>query len=276
MNSPLCPKEISIFRRKVYRYSKLYGRSTLPWRKDYDPYHILVSEIMLQQTPVDRVIGKFSAFIGHFPDIKSLAGSPLNEVLVLWQGLGYNRRAAALRETAKIIVRDFDCIVPNSPEKLRMLPGIGPATAASIAAFAYNQPIAFLETNIRTVFIHHFFSGSDAVGDDEILPLAEATLDRRNPRRWYGALMDYGSALKKTVGNLSRNSIVYKKQTPFIGSPRQVRGALLRWLINNKEGTAGKIARDLEKKRTAVAALLDKLAEEGLLKKEGQHYRIAQ
>jgi A/G-specific adenine glycosylase len=270
------PDTIRTFRQQVYRYFRLHGRSSLPWRTTYAPYHILVAEIMLQQTQVDRVISKFSAFIDRFPAIDSLAAAQLDAVLEMWQGLGYNRRAVALREAAKSIVQDFNGIIPKSPEHLCRLPGIGPATAASIAAFAYNQPTVFLETNIRTVFIHHFFTDHDVIDDAALLPLAKAALDQRNPRKWYSALMDYGTMLKKTVGNLSRNSATYKKQSPFIGSRRQLRGALLRWLIAKHEGSVTEIAQELVQEKTSIAALLEKLAEEGLLKKDGQRYRIAQ
>ena len=197
MTSPR-PEEIRNFRLQVYRYFKRHGR-TLPWRSDYDPYHILVSEVMLQQTQVDRVSDTFASFIERFPDIVALAASPLDAVLAQWRGLGYNRRAVRLREAAKIIQRDYGGMVPSDTDMLRRLPGIGPATAASIAAFAYNQPTLFLETNIRTAFIHHFFNEQKVIEDAAILPLAATALDRRNPRKWYSALMDYGSMLKKKI-----------------------------------------------------------------------------
>ncbi len=275
MNKPtLQPEEIRKFRRQVYRYFADHGR-ILPWRTGYDPYHILISEVMLQQTQVDRVIVKYTAFINRFPDIVTLAAASLDTVLAHWQGLGYNRRAIALREAAKIIVHDFGGVVPKEPAKLMMLPGIGPATAASIAAFAYNKPTLFLETNIRTVLIHHFFSDGAVIDDKALLPIADAVLDRRNPRKWYSALMDYGTMLKKTVGNLTRNSMTYKKQSAFIGSRRQVRGAILRLLLEQGAGSGSGIARKLKKEKEVVAALLTTLTDEGLLNKEGSRYRIA-
>ncbi|MBN1576864.1 MAG: hypothetical protein JW913_09945 [Chitinispirillaceae bacterium] len=267
------PEEIHLFRSKVYRYFRYHGR-TLPWRSDYDPYHIFVSEVMLQQTQVDRVIDKFAAFIERFPDIAALAASPLEAVFACWQGLGYNRRAVALHRAAKVIVREHDAIVPKDPEALRALPGIGPATAASIAAFAYNQPTLFLETNIRTVFIHHFFNEQKTIDDAAILPIAAAALDRCSPRRWYSALMDYGAMLKKEVGNLSRRSTGYKKQPPFAGSRRQVRGAILRLLLGKGRCSAGAIIRTLKTDSTTVTLLLETLTAEGFLKKEGRWYLI--
>ncbi|MBN1307315.1 MAG: hypothetical protein JXA18_05325 [Chitinispirillaceae bacterium] len=271
----LRPEEIRKFRLQVYRYYERYGR-ILPWRSGYNPYHVLVSEVMLQQTQVDRVIDKFVSFIGRFPDIAALAASPLDAVLAQWRGLGYNRRAIALREAAKIIRRDHDDKVPDDPEVLRMLPGIGPATASSIAAFAYNRPTLFIETNIRTAFIYHFFNNRPVIEDVAILPFAEATLDRRNPRKWYSALMDYGSMLKKKVGNLSRRSTGYKKQTPFVGSRRQVRGAVVKLLLEMKSCSAGTIARTLRRDVATVTPVLETLAAERFLKKEGRWYRIAQ
>lgn len=269
------PETIHAFRRAVYRHFKLYGR-VLPWRTDYDPYHILVSEIMLQQTQVDRVIDKFNTFVEMFPDVQTLADASLEAVLQQWQGLGYNRRGVALREAAKIVVRDYKGVVPDSPEQLGMLPGIGPATAASIAAFAFNRPTLFLETNIRTVLIHHFFGDQQNIDDAMLLPVAEAVLDRRRPRSWYSALMDYGTTLKKEVGNLSRRSASYKKQSRFEGSRRQVRGAILKWLLlDGRTGTAATIVRHVRGDPLVIAELLKQMLTEGLLMKTGPVYRIA-
>jgi A/G-specific adenine glycosylase len=273
--TPFSKKQILDFRKMVYNHFKQYGRTTLPWRTDYNPYHILVSEIMLQQTQVDRVIGKFTAFIERFPAVVDLADAPLDEVLNQWQGLGYNRRAKALREAAIKIVEQFECTLPDNPESLRTLPGIGPATASSIAAFAFNKPTLFLETNIRTVYIHHFFNDQKSVDDGAILPVADAMLDRRNPRKWYSALMDYGSMLKKEVGNLTRNSVTYKKQSPFIGSRRQVRGAVLRFLLEKGPAGAVAVVNGIQKDKVVVDTVLHQLLSEGLLTKEGRRFRVA-
>ena len=231
---------------------------------------------MLQQTQVDRVTEKFTQFIGFFPTVFSLAQAPLDKVLSAWQGLGYNRRAIALREAARIIVKDHRGVIPGEPELLKTLPGIGPATAASIAAFAFNRPTIFLETNLRTVLIHHFFPDRDAVHDEEILPIAEAALDRRNPRKWYSALMDYGTMLKKKHGNLSRRSVGYKKQSPFQGSKRQLRGMILRSLIDGKDTGVQVLARKLQRDPAEVREQLDALSAEGLLVKAGRFFRIAE
>jgi A/G-specific adenine glycosylase len=268
-------QEIRVFRKTVYRFFSKHGRAHLPWRTDYNPYHILVSEIMLQQTQVDRVIDKFTSFITAFPTVESLAVAPLESVLAQWQGLGYNRRAKSLRSCARTIVEDYNGNVPDDPEKLKKLPGIGTATAASIAAFAFNKPTIFLETNIRTVYIHHFLESADAVDDEHILPIAEAALDRRNARKWYSALMDYGTMLKKEVGNLTRRSVTYKKQSPFAGSRRQVRGRILKTLLETGPLTKVKLIDAVKGDPKTVESLLAVLCDEGLIRKTGRRYGVA-
>jgi len=229
-NVTLARKDITTLRKTVYRHWKKYGRD-LPWRNTDNPYNIIVSEIMLQQTQVARVVTKYEEFITAFPDIESLARAPLNTILAIWQGLGYNRRALSLKKMAVEVVNVHSGRIPDDVSRLKTLPGIGSATAQAICAFAFNQPVIFIETNIRTVFIHHFFSTKDEVKDSDIRPLVAQTLDSKNPRRWYNALMDYGTALKKEHGNPGRKSAHYTRQSPFEGSLRQVRGVLLRTLI---------------------------------------------
>ncbi len=196
---------------------------------------------MLQQTQVDRVAPKYLEFIARFPDFTALARAPLKELLALWSGLGYNRRALALRESARIILASFGGSLPRTAPELRALPGIGRATAASIAAFAFNAPEVFIETNIRAVYLHIFFCDRSGVADDEILPVAEQALDRKNPRRWYNALMDYGAMLKKSA-NPGRKSAHYRIQSPFKGSRRQLRGMVIRALVERRESSAKGLA----------------------------------
>ena len=186
---------------------------------------------MLQQTQVERVTTKYSEFIAAFPDFTSLANASLQEVLRVWQGMGYNRRAVALKEIAVRVIRDFNGMLPDSVDVLATLPGIGRATASSIAAFAFNLPAVFIETNIRRVFIHFFFQDKQNIKDPDILLLVEKTLDRRNPGAWYHALMDYGVLLKRQFPGLNKRSAHYQKQTPFQGSNRQMRGRILKTLI---------------------------------------------
>lgn len=207
----------------------------LPWRVadadgSFDPYKILVSEIMLQQTQAQRVIPKYQSFLEQFPTVKSLAAAPLQAVLLAWSGLGYNRRAKFLWQAAQFICEQHRGVFPDSVKLLVALPGVGPNTAAAICAYAFNQPVVFIETNIRTIYIHHFFPNTHKVRDSELLPFITETLDQEHPREWYWALMDYGVYLKATVGNASRSSMHYAKQSRFEGSRRQIRGAVLKCL----------------------------------------------
>lgn len=192
----------------------------------------MVSELMLQQTQVSRVAPKYDAFLAQFPTCKKLAEAPLEQVLRVWQGLGYNRRARFLREACRVIEADHKGIFPQELDQLTELSGIGHNTAAAILVYSFNQPQVFIETNVRTVYIHHFVSDRGVVHDKELLPLVSQTLDRDDPRTFYWALMDYGSYLKKTVGNLNARSRHYAKQSRFEGSIRQLRGKILRELAN--------------------------------------------
>jgi len=225
-------RKLEEFRRSVRDFYREHGRR-FPWRETRDPFAILVSEYMLQQTRVGRVEEKYPEFLSWFPDAATLARAPLREVLAAWQGLGYNRRAVALHRAAGILVEQYGGRVPADRDALLSLPGVGPTTAAGVLAFAFNRPVVFVETNIRRVFLHHLFPGRDPVPDREILPLVEATLDRDNPREWYWALMDLGSDLGSLPGNPNRRSPSYHRQAPFHGSDRQIRGRLLRLLLQD-------------------------------------------
>jgi A/G-specific adenine glycosylase len=269
----IAASKIRRFRTSVYSYFARHKR-ILPWRTDYDPYAIFISEVMLQQTQVDRVCAKFPAFIAAFPNFKSLADAPLARIYTHWQGLGYNRRALNCKQAAEIILRDHGGTLPASPEALERLPGIGKATAASICAFAFNKPVVFLETNIRTALFHHFFRDRTMVSDEDLLTIAQATLDQSNPRRWYSALMDYGSMLKKKYGNASRRSTQYKKQSKFQGSRRQVRGAILKALLMRPSLTAIQLADGIDASRETVRSAAALLVSEGLLATNGKRYRI--
>lgn len=196
----------------------------MPWRNDTRPYYVIVSELMLQQTQVERVIPKFEAFIRAFPSEVELADARLADVLKLWQGLGYNRRARYLHEAAKHVVSTG--AFPSDEKGLTALPGVGKNTAGAIQAYAFNQPVVFIETNVRAVYIYHFFADSDVVDDSEIVHVLEKTIDKENPRAFYWALMDYGSYLKKQGVKPSRSK-QYKKQAPLKGSIREVRGKII-------------------------------------------------
>lgn len=202
----------------------------MPWRQDTRPYYILVSELMLQQTQVDRVVPKFLAFIARFPDEGALAAASLADVLSLWSGLGYNRRAKFLHEAAKMIVQKHDGIFPDTRDALMQLPGVGPNTAGAILVYAFNTPAVFIETNIRTVYFEHFLADVDSVSDKELAVYVEQTIDTEHPREFYWALMDYGTWLKKNGGGRLKQSKHYKKQAPLKGSVREVRGQIIRLL----------------------------------------------
>jgi A/G-specific adenine glycosylase len=217
---------VSAFGKLIIDYHEKHGRHDLPWRKTKDPYKILVSEMMLQQTQVSRVIPKYKSWMKRFPSMRALAKASVRDVLMEWQGLGYNRRALYLKKTAE------EGLLPVDFHELQKLPGIGQSTAGAIMAFAYDVPVVFIETNIRSVFIHHFFPKSRKVSDKKILPIIEKTLDRKNPRKWYYALMDYGVFLKSTHPNPSRKSRHHAKQTPFKGSTRELRANILRKIIS--------------------------------------------
>ncbi|MCA9325206.1 A/G-specific adenine glycosylase [Candidatus Saccharibacteria bacterium] len=219
------------FQRELFTFYDQHGRHDLPWRITCDSYAIMVSEIMLQQTQVGRVIPKFQAFLQQFPSVRALASASLGDVLVAWQGLGYNRRAKFLWQAAQMIEHDFAGVFPREPNTLVKLPGIGKNTAGAILAYAFNQPALFVETNIRTVFIHYFWPDQQAVSDNEIVDVLGQVIDTEQPREFYWALMDYGTHLKTTVGNNIKRSKHYAKQSPFDGSRRQVRGAVIRTLI---------------------------------------------
>lgn len=226
----LTDTNMTLFQEAVWNYFKTSARS-MPWRDNPEPYCVLVSELMLQQTQVNRVVPKFQAFMKCFPTIEALASAPLSKVLRVWSGLGYNRRAKYLHQTAQVIVEQHHSQLPASLDQLIVLPGIGKNTAGALLAYAYNRPVVFIETNIRTVYFHHFFSDQTNIDDKELLKLIEQTLDREHPREWYWALMDYGTFLKKTLGNNIDHSRHYTKQSKFEGSRRQLRGKILRLLL---------------------------------------------
>ncbi len=270
---------LAAFRTAVWDHYRREGRD-LPWRRTKDPYEILVSEVMLQQTQVARVLAKFPEFLTVFPSLEGLAAASTVEVLAAWSGLGYNRRALALQRGAKMMIEHCGGQVPASLDALRALPGIGPATASAVCVFAFGQPHAFCETNIRSAFIHFFFPGSTAVADAEILPLVETTIDRSDPRRWFYALMDYGVWTKRAFGNPGRMSRHHAVQAPFSGSRRELRGQALRALLSAAPAAAEAAAVSVmlsgpPRDPAEVLSVLDDLAGEGFLTKENGGYRIA-
>jgi A/G-specific adenine glycosylase len=273
-NGTVSDETIQSFRELIFDHYRRFGRE-FPWRNTRDPYRILVSEIMLQQTQVDRVLKKYLPFIQRFPDIHALHRSSLEEVLALWQGLGYNRRCLALKRSTAIIVERHGGKIPEDLDELLSLPGVGSATAAGIRCFAYGRPALYLETNIRNVYLHLFFPGKEDVRDREILELLEQTMDRQKPREWYFALMDFGSMLKKHVGELNSRSRHYKKQPPFEGSDRQIRGQILNLLLREPGIAEAKLIGRMEREPGRIRRIVSSLEEEGFIEHTGEGYIIS-
>jgi A/G-specific adenine glycosylase len=271
----LAQHEIDEFTDLVYTFYREHSRR-LPWRETTDPYRILLSEIMLQQTQVERVLTKYESFLQAFPTVADLAQADLSEVLRLWSGLGYNRRALFLKRSAEEIVVRYAGKIPDSIGELQTLPGIGPYTAAAVCVFAFGRIAPLIETNIRRLYIHLFFTGHERVSDSEIMPLVDQTFDRQNPRQWVYALMDYGAHLKGSVVNPNRRSAHYTRQSRFEGSDRQVRGMILR-ALSARALSAGEFALELGKDVEVVARIAEQLADEGFIVGESGsgRYRIA-
>lgn len=263
------------FQQTVWDYYHDNSRD-LPWRLpeqdgSFSPYKILISEIMLQQTQAARVIPKYHQFLEQFPDVSTLAEAPLSSVLTAWSGLGYNRRAKFLWEAARMIVVEYGSTFPDSLDQLVKLPGVGKNTAGAICAYAFNQPVVFIETNIRSVYIQHFFEDEREVSDSKLEPLVAATVDIETPREWYWALMDYGVHIKSTIGNTSRNSKHYTKQSTFKGSRREIRGMVIKYLTESHRTKAELMTYISDERLTAV---LEDLVTEKLIKRNSDTYSL--
>jgi len=263
--------KIKNFQNIIRAFYKKNGRA-LPWRNTDDPYKILISEIMLQQTQVSRVLQKYEEFLKAFPTVKDLAKAPIKDVFSLWQGMGYNRRALYLKKTAEEILSRYNGKTPSDPSILLTFPGIGKTTAASVVTFSYNVPTVFIETNIRRVFIHFFFADKLNVHDKDIFPLIEKTLDRKNPREWYYALMDYGNFLAKKE-NANHRSAHYKKASPFKDSNREIRGTLLRTLVD-KTYTFAQLQKEIPFAEERIIENINTLVREGFIKEQNGKYAI--
>ena len=256
----------------------------LPWRRTRDPYAIWLSEVMLQQTQVSRVDGRWQRWLERFPSVDALAVADAADVLEEWQGMGYNRRALSLLRAAQVVANDGG-VMPSDTNRLVALPGIGPATAAGIRAFAFDLPGVYLETNVRTVFLHELYPDASSVPDRELVPLVEATCPPDasdpcdDPRTWYYALLDYGAYLKRTVPNPSRRSSTHVRQSRFEGSHRQKRAMMVRIVLAHRGGlTVEEACRELSAQEVEAGrepvgaadaqALLEELAAEGFCRQE--------
>jgi len=254
------------FREFIWNFYA-HNKREFAWRHVKNPYYVLVSEVMLQQTQTHRVVLKYEQFIAAFPNFELLAASSLRDVLSVWQGLGYYRRARYLHQLAQIVVNEYDGVLPQDEKILQTLPGIGPGTAGSIGAFAFNKPTIFIETNIRAVFIHSFFRDKIGVTDKELLPLIAATVDHDNPREWYYALMDYGVWCKAQQHNPSRKSAHYTKQSKFEGSDRQIRAQILKLITEKETVTHDDILTIVNKDVVRVEKIIHKLIAEHFIEK---------
>ena len=238
------------------------NRRNLPWRNNPSPYKVLVSEIMLQQTQVSRVIPKFLEFLNEFPTLEHLASANTKHLLTVWSGLGYNRRALWLKEAAGEIVKRKR--FPEEVDELRELKGIGSYTSRSILIFAFNRNLAAVDTNIRRIFIALGFANEDA-SEKELQEIADALLLKGRSSDWHNALMDYGS----TVLTSSSTGIEpTSKQSRFTGSARKVRGRIVRMLTQSESLSIDEIISQLsEKNKDSVnlREVLEQLTQDNLI-----------
>jgi A/G-specific adenine glycosylase len=265
--------KIEAFQKKIWHFFSIHNR-LFPWRETENSYAILVSEIMLQQTQTERVIPKYEEFLSAFPTFKKLARAPFNEVLKIWNGLGYNRRAKAVHECAKIVVDKYKGILPSREEDILQLPGVGEYTCNALQAFVYHRPVIVLETNIRTVYLHEWFQRTRRkIHDKEIKQLIAQTLSPDNPREWYYALMDYGASIKTQYPDINSKSFHYKKQSPFKGSIREIRGKVLKHLLHYEVLTVEQLSVYIKDGR--VSEVIRSMEREDLIKRDRNGYTIA-
>ena len=257
----------SRFKSVVWRHYDQHKRS-FPWRRTENPYKILLSELMLQQTQAERVVPKYNAFLKQYPTLASLGEATYRDVLLLWSGLGYNRRAKYLLDIAE----STSGRLPKTYMELILLPGIGPYTAAAIMNFAHEKATPMIETNIRTAYLHHYFKDQCNVSDKELLKYVERTMDTDNPKEWFNALMDHGAYLKGRYGNSNIRSAHYKKQSAFKGSNREVRGAILRTLLSEKKVTALSLNKELQRNIALIEKILKTLEKEQLILRKNKSY----
>jgi len=278
----LTKKQFEKLSQELWSYYDVHGRHNLVWRRKHTPYAVVVSEIMLQQTQVVRVQEYFKNWMKKYPSWRALARAPLRDVLISWQGLGYNRRGKYLHDIATIVTETYKGKLPQDRTSLEALPGIGHYTAGSIRAFAFNESDIFMETNIRTVLFYHLYDYKNitlkSIDDKELLLVLEKYLShdkraQKNPCEFYWALMDYGSHLKQTVGNLNTRAKAHTKQSRFEGSRRQLRAALLRFILEESR-TKKEILTQGAKDTQVTQELLDDLVREGSVRYEKSRYFV--
>jgi A/G-specific adenine glycosylase len=264
----LSPERIQEFQKKVLSFYKKNGRM-LPWRETTDPYKILLSELMLQQTQVNRVIRYYESWIARWPTIHALASASRVEVLQAWMGLGYNTRAMNLHKAARKIVTQFDSDVLEAMRQYKEIPGVGRYTSQAVQIFATNADLVTVDTNIRRIFIKEFHL-PETVSDKELWMLAERCLPNGRSREWHNALMDYG-ALHLTAQKTGIKSKT--RQSRFEGSDRQLRARIIRILLQNDESLMN-ISRILNVERTWLQRILEKLISEDIILKKNNRYYL--
>jgi A/G-specific adenine glycosylase len=265
----MTPGRIRKFQSEILDYYKANKRA-MPWRDISNPYRIFISEMMLQQTQVDRVRIKYAEFITKFPTPQSVAQAEKSEVLKVWQGLGYNRRALFIKRACEEIVLKYGGKFPKDFVELQKLPGIGPSTAGALCAFAYNQPVFFIETNVRAVILHFFFVNQEKVSDKDVMNvLKKVTPSDVAPRDWYYALYDYGTSLKKLLGKkktaLHQKSAHYNKQSRFEGSFRQKRANVLKLKLADPDISDTQIIKTLHITEEDLGDVLQSLTKDGMI-----------
>ena len=279
-NCGSCIMNIAEFQSVILDWGRAHRRD-MPWRRTCDPYRILVSEVMLQQTQVSRVLPKYLEFLGEFPTLTALADASRPRLLQVWNGLGYWRRALYLRSAARMLVDDYGGTFPRDARTLRKLPGVGPYTAGAVSCFAFGSAEPFLDTNIRRVYLQFFFPDEDDVPDARIMGVARDAVWTDDPREWHYALFDYG-ALALRDKKINRRSSHYSKQSAFDGSFRSFRAKAVRYLLERpgnearrtelEEFLAGELATG--ESRYRAGEVLEALEVDGLFRREGDLYSL--
>lgn len=247
--------------RKILRFYSLHKRD-LPFRKTTDPYRITVSEIMLQQTQVDRVVPKYLAWIRMWPTWKALSRATTKQILTMWSGLGYNRRALNLWKLAHVVMNEYHGNLPETPEELMKLPGIGPYTSRAILIFAFNKPLITIDTNIRRVILHELNLPASTTAT-RLEEIAYQLLPKRRSRDWHNALMDYS---RLSLPSRIERIPALTKQSSFEGSLRQIRGEIIRQLIQHKHITVQSIMVKTGRSEKDVRAAAQGLVKDGLVR----------
>ncbi|EKE40297.1 hypothetical protein ENUP19_0304G0045 [Entamoeba nuttalli] len=259
------PLKIKQMHEKILKFYEKEGRK-LPWRETTDKYKILVSEVMLQQTQVTRVIEKYKSWLIRFPTIQDLAKANLADVLEEWNGLGFNSRGKRLRDLAIEVCERYNGIIPSSVDKLLNLPGIGPYTANAVLIFSENQDIATVDANIRRILIHEL-SLDEKTPENILFAYANKCLPLGRSRDWHNALMDYGAlvATGKKTGITAKS-----KQSKFEGSRRSYRAELLRRIRKNNGSLSIENCEEVIKgTKYTLEEIIEGLEKDGIVHKEG-------